>query len=357
MRTLLSWAAILWFTAAAAPSAFAEERVLVVGTKQAPPFVIKDEQGQFSGISIELWKMAAERLGIQYRIEERELDELINGLRRGELDLSVAALTATPGREAVIDFSHPFYTTGYGIAVPSRGNSVWLAVKRFFSWEFFTALAALTGILLLAGFLLWLAERRRNPDMFGGSRREGIGSSFWWAAVTMTTVGYGDKAPITFAGRVVALVWMFASIIIISSFTAAIATSLTVSHLETKISNLEDLREVRVATVPNSSSAAFLDELDISYVADSGTLEDNLRALVDGQVDAVVYDAPILQYSVKTKFRNDVSVLEKTFERQDYALALPSGSTLREPLNREILEILGSEPWQKLLQRYLDARS
>ena len=40
-------------------------------------------------------------------------------------------------------------------------------------------------------------------------------SAFWWAAVTMTTVGYGDKTPVTTGGRIVGLVWMFTSVIVI----------------------------------------------------------------------------------------------------------------------------------------------
>jgi len=47
----------------------------------------------------------------------------------------------------------------------------------------------------------------------------------------MTTVGYGDKSPITAAGRLVALVWMFSSIIIISLITGAFATAMTVHQL------------------------------------------------------------------------------------------------------------------------------
>ena len=334
-------------------STFAQGDELVVGTKVAPPFVIKDSEGRYTGLSIELWKKVAERLGVTYRFEESDLKGLISGLENGKLDISVAALTATPGREAVIDFTHPFYNTGYAIAVPKRGNSIWLAVKRFFSWEFFTALAALTGVLLMAGFLLWLAERRRNPAMFGGTSSEGIGASFWWAAVTMTTVGYGDKAPITLAGRVIALVWMFASIIIISGFTAAIATSLTVSQLETNINSLNDIRDARVATVSGSASAAFLDNLSIDH-RDSESLDASLQALADQQVDAVVYDAPIMRYDVKQKYRDKISVLERTFERQDYAFALPAKSELREKINREILEIIRSDDWQNLVKQYFD---
>jgi len=57
----------------------------------------------------------------------------------------------------------------------------------------------------------------------------------------MTTVGYGDKAPVTLAGRVVGLLWMPASIILISGFTAAIASALTVGQLDHSISGLDDL--------------------------------------------------------------------------------------------------------------------
>lgn len=47
-------------------------------------------------------------------------------------------------------------------------------------------------------------------------------------------------------------------------------------------------------------------------------------------------------------------VLDRTFERQDDAIALPENSDLREAINREILEILRGDDWQRLLKRYLD---
>lgn len=221
------------------PPAQAEEVApLIVGTRIAPPFVIENEDGTLSGISIELWRRIAESLNLTYEFERSDLTGLITGLEDGSLSASVAALTVTAERESSIDFTHPFHTTGLAIAVPTGGSSVLSVFRSIFSWEFFLALAALVGLLLVVGLILWIFERRKNPQMFGGSFLEGIGASFWWAAVTMTTVGYGDKAPITLSGRIVGLVWMFAAIILISGFTAAIATSLTVGRLENAVRGL-----------------------------------------------------------------------------------------------------------------------
>lgn len=329
-----------------------QAKTLIVGTKIAPPFVIKNEDGSLEGISIELWEQLAERLNINYEFKQGELTTLISGLEDGSLDASIAAITVTAQREAVIDFSHPFYTTGLAIAVPQEGSNVWAAIKRFFSWEFFTALAALGGLLLLVGFVIWLFERKGNPDEFGGSTSQGLGSGFWWAAVTMTTVGYGDKSPRTMGGRLVGLVWMFAAIIIISGFTAAIATSLTVSQLESRVKGVDDLPNVRVATAADSVSADFLKSRGIRFRSKSD-LESNLKDLANDKLDAVVYDAPLLKYLANLEYPKRTRVLPSTFERQDYAIALPEGSDLREEMNRELLAIINSDEWQDIVSRYL----
>lgn len=72
--------------------------------------------------------------------------------------------------------------------------------------------------------------------MFSGKYTEGIGHGIWRAMVTMTTVGYGDKAP-----RVVAVIWMFFSIILVTSYTAAITASFTVAELEGRVRSPKDL--------------------------------------------------------------------------------------------------------------------
>ncbi len=328
---------------------------LHIGTKEAPPFSFKGEDGSWQGISIDLWRQIASDLNLDYDFEERDLPELLDGLRDGSLDAVVAALTMTAEREREFDFSHAFYTSGLGVAV-LRGESRWrTALLQLFSWQFFQAAAALAIVLLIAGLAVWLFERRRNPQHFGGGAIRGIGSGFWWSAVTMTTVGYGDKAPITVGGRLVALLWMFASIITISGFTAAIASTLTVSQLQSAIRRPEDLASARVATVPGSTSFGYLRQ---HHIRSHGypDVDAALRAVASGAADATVYDEPILRYQIARESRDALRVLPFTLERQEYAIALPTGSPLAEPINQTLLAIVQSDRWPKILDTYLESQ-
>ncbi len=94
-----------------------KSKTIKIGIKESKPFVIKNEDGSWSGISIELWNNIAEELQIQSEFEELDLKGLIDGLVKRKIDIAVAALTITPEREELVDFTHPFFTSGLGIAL------------------------------------------------------------------------------------------------------------------------------------------------------------------------------------------------------------------------------------------------
>jgi ABC-type amino acid transport substrate-binding protein len=148
------------------------------------------------------------------------------------------------------------------------------------------------------------------------------------------------------------MVWMFASVIIISSFTAAIATALTVGELDQGVGGLDDLYGARVVTLPSSTSEAFLERRMIRYGTMPG-LREALDALEAGEVDAVVYDAPALRYLVEEGHADTLRVLPQVLQRQDYGIALPPDSPLREEINRTLLEVIRSPEWQRLLESVL----
>ena len=324
--------------------------VLKVGTKDAPPFAMKDETGKWSGLTIELWDHVATDLGIRYEWEERDLKGLLDGVQDGSLDAVAAALTITGERERRFDFSHPFFASGLGIAVGGTAGPL-DQLAPFFSPGFLRVVTGLFITLLIVGALVWFFERRRNEE-FGGSVLHGMGAGLWWSAVTMTTVGYGDKSPRTFFGRLIGLVWMFASIIVISSFTAAIASSLTVGSLSTAIDGPEDLGSATVGTVEASTSAQWLIENRITHKG-YPSVADAMNDLAVGKLDAVVYDRPMLQYLAHKYHDGEVTVLPNELDQGYYGIGLPLGSSLREPLNQALLERTDSEWWLEQKFRYL----
>lgn len=327
-------------------------RKLVIGTHEAPPFAMKSGDGRWSGLSIELWQEVAAKLGLDYEWRELEDPEaLVGEVEAGRVDASVAAITVTAERAEKVDFTQPYFNAGLGIVVPAKRESGWLGTARaFLSLSFLKVVGALTLVLLGAGFGVWIFERRRNSGDFGGTAAQGLGSAFWWAAVTMTTVGYGDKAPRTLGGRLIALVWMFTSVIIISTFTAQITSSLTLNRLSSAVHGPADLPRIVVATVGESAANEYLNENHVRTVAAS-SVERMLAAISEGTAQAGVYDAPILQYLLLS--HPSLQLLPGTFEHRGYAIALPQQSPLRKRIDIALLEVIQGAAWKARLKRTL----
>lgn len=324
----------------------------VIGIRVVPPFVIEEDDGTYSGLTIALWEHIAEQTDIDFTYSERSLQGLIEGVQNGELYASAAALTITSDREELVDFTHPFYVTGLGIAVSYQPAGFWQSLTAIFSPDFFWIVLLLLLLILFWGFLVWIFERQENSEEFGGTTAEGVGNGFWWAAVTMTTVGYGDKSPRTLGGRIVGFIWMFTAIIVISFFTASIASSLTINQLDSRINGPEDLPNVRVGALAQSATLTFFEEERISATT-YASISEGLQAVKNDEIDAFVHDAPIIQYYTQIGFRNSVRILPNTFNDQYYGIVLPLNSTYRNEMNRILLDYIASDDWNVLVNRYL----
>jgi polar amino acid transport system substrate-binding protein len=335
------------------PEVPSAKKKLVVGTKEAPPFSMKDRDGRWTGISIDLWRQIATELNLSYEFRELDQYDLLEGLTNGSLDVVVMELTITPERLDKFDFTYPFYTTGLGVAVVSKEKHALVSIiKQLFSITVLKILTIIFLVLLIVGIAVWLFERKHNFDHFGGNTIQGIGSGFWFSAVTMTTVGYGDKHPKTMAGRIVSLICMFTGIILISFFTATITSMLTVKQLDTSVRGLEDLKKALVGTMPYTTSESFLKNNLISFKTYK-SIDEGLEALINGKIKAFVYDAPELRYRIDQQFKGKLEMLPNTYSQENYGIALVNNSPLRKSINRVLLQIIRDQEWQKTLYRYL----
>jgi polar amino acid transport system substrate-binding protein len=328
------------------------ENVQKAGLKAKPEVGIQSGD-TWHGISIDLWRRIADQMHLRYRFRETTLKGLIDGVADGSLDASVAALTVTSPRERVVDFTQPFYNTGLGIAVASDGGITWWPIiQNVFSLGFFRAALVLFAGALSVGLVLWLIEHRHNEHF--GAHRHGFGASVWWTAAAMTQAASsaGEKVPVTLLGRLLAMVWMVISVIVFASFTAALTSQLTLKHLRGTVNGEPDLRYVRVGAIAGTETTEYLGHEHIAYQV-FADLDTGLLALHKGQIDALVYDRPLLLWLVNQHFSSTLRVLDETFDPQAYAIALPQGSELRMPVNLALVDAIQSDLWRKTLSAYL----
>ncbi len=312
---------------------------LVIATKPVEPFAFK-KNGRLTGFSVELWEEIARRGNIRYEFLELEsVPQVLDALEKGRADVGVAALSITSEREKIIDFSHPFYRSGLQILVGESDKVSALAlVRHVLSATIFKATGVLVFLILLTAHLLWFFERRRNPDSFPKEYFAGVVEALWWSVTTLISGGCENKAPIGPLGRLVAIAWMLGGILLVAYVTATLTSSMTVSRLESGIKGPDDLTNHRVGALAGTTSVQYLIHSG-ALVREYPKLDEAIAGLNSGEVDAVVYDAPMLLYYINRLQPGHDHLVGPLFERQGYGFGLRNNSPHREKINRLLLEL------------------
>ena len=328
-------------------------QTLKVGTKPFAPFAFVQE-GEYIGFSIELWQEIAEELELEYELYgETTVTDLLNSVSSGNTEIAIAGITITSDREETVDFSHSFFESGLQILVPLRSqtspvsNFIWVILSPIL----LRTIGVLLVVIVISAHLIWFFERNKNPEMFPQEYFKGVWEACWWSVVTVVTVGYGDKAPIGVVGRIIATIWMFTGVLLISYFTASVSSALTVQQLGSSIQGLEDLNGKKVATVEGSTAADYLTNRPLKKV-EYKLVEEAFASLEKSEVDAVVYDAPVLKNYAVGEGADKVRVVGSVFERQSYGIALKPNSPYREPINQALLRIVENGTYDEIYQKW-----
>ena len=329
-----------------------QQEVTVAVLRDAAPFSYQASDGSWKGLSVEMWDLVARQLHLDSRFTGMNRSELIDAVSTGQARFGIGALSITTERLQRVDFSAPIYVTGVAILVPYVPRSAWGVLRdALLSATFLRIVGGLLALLAVVGTIFWIIERPSNPD-FSGTPIQAWGSGVWLSIVTMSTVGYGDKAPRTLGGRVVATLWMFGSIMLISIFTGTVTTLLTVERIGPRVGGFEDLGRARVVCVGASAAAQLLADRRVTAKS-YPDLNQALQAVVDGQADALVHDRALLAAVLKERPDLRVRILPGTVRLEYYAFAMRPDEPLRRSINSAIAHVLDSEQWDRLRFNYL----
>lgn len=328
---------------------------LRVVVRNIPPFVI-NENGQYRGFSIDLWEDIAEQLGVKTKfVEQPTVKSLLSMVQSGQADVGIAAISITAEREKTLDFSQPMFDAGLQIMVRASDGgtaSIWQILS---SPTLLPLLSILPLLILIPSHIIWLVERRHNDGLLDDTRYlPGIGKAIWWAAGTVGA--QADEMPRSPLGRFFAVLMMFAGVVFVAFFTAALTSALTVQQLRGDIQGPQDLPGKRVATTAGSTAAAYLRKNRARVVA-FPRIEQAYEALEKNEVQAVVFDAPVLLYYAANKGADKVQVVGSMFNEEDYGIAVETGSPLRKRINRALLALRENGEYQALYDKWFNQES
>lgn len=331
----------------------AQEQRLRVAIFDCPPLAMKDDDGQWIGLSVDLWERIAEKTQIKFDYVEVPLDKIFTALTRNEVDIAIGDVALSGEREQVVDFTQT-YLENTAAAVLLR-NARYPALKELFSeltdHGLFNILGIMFGALVVFSGVLWVIERRAHQGHFGGRPIHGIGSAIWFSAVTMTTVGYGDKTPQTPLGRFLAFIWMFFGILLVSAFTGTVASSLTIARLSQVVDRPSDLARFTSGVVDGSVAQSVLKGTGLATVP-FPTVEAGLKALADKQITAFVGDNVSLRYLVTQDYADQMVVDKFPSTQVRIAVAARAGLPQFQQINVALIDVINSDEWETMTTRW-----
>ena len=331
---------VLW-----APPAPAQERVRVV-TTEIEPFVMRVGDRP-TGFYWEIWEDVALELELDVEIEwAASYPEMIDRLASGDADVAVAPLAPTEEREQIIDFTSAVVSSGPQYGVHDRVRSPASLLKALIASRVLRlVLLAFAGLVVL-GHVIWLVERRNPSDHFDESYPRGVFDGVWWAAATITTVGYGDKAPKSVRGRLVAMVAMLLSLFLVGAFVTEINRDIA----DQAASNVDSVEDRTVAVISDTTFADFVRAEGVDTIGFAGQA-DVFDAAERGDVDVVVASSfAIAALGPEHDVRAVGSVLFEEFE----TFGVQQDSPLRESINGVLAEMQSSGEVQAIVDRWLD---
>ncbi|XP_060097061.1 glutamate receptor ionotropic, delta-1 isoform X2 [Heteronotia binoei] len=348
--------------------------------KVEEPFVMVAENilGQpkrYKGFSIDVLDALSKNLGFKYEIYQSpdgkygqqlhnsSWNGMIGELINKRADLAISAITITPERESVVDFSKRYmdYSVGILIKKPEEKINIFslFAPFDFAVWACIAAAIPIVGVLIFVLNRIQ-AVRAQNSSHPGASPSSTLHSAIWIVYGAFVQQG-GESTVNSMAMRIVMGSWWLFTLIVCSSYTANLAAFLTVNRMDNPIRTFQDLSkqmDVSYGTVKDSAVYEYFKakgtnplEQDSTFAELWKTISKNngadncvanpsegIRKAKKGNY-AFLWDVAVVEYAALTDDDCSVTVIGNSVSSKGYGIALQHGSPYRDLFSQRILEL------------------
>ncbi|XP_073955427.1 kainate-type ionotropic glutamate receptor subunit 1D isoform X2 [Choristoneura fumiferana] len=357
-----------------------QNKTLIVTTILSSPYCMRKEasekltgNAQFEGYAIDLIHEISKILGFNYTFklapdgrygsfnrETKEWDGMIRELLEQRADVAIADLTITYDREQVVDFTMPFMNLGISVLyrkpIKQPPNLFsFLSPLSLDVWIYMATAYLGVSVLLfiLARFTPYEWHQTRSPD---GEKMENIFSlaNCLWFAIGSLMQQSCDFLPKAVSTRMVAGMWWFFTLIMISSYTANLAAFLTVERMDSPIESAEDLAKqtkIKYGALKGGSTAAFFRDSNFSTyqrmwsfmesarpsVFSSSNKEGEERVMRGKGAYAYLMESTTIEYVIE---RNcDLTQVGGMLDSKGYGIAMPPNSPYRTAISGAVLKL------------------
>ncbi|XP_048485517.1 glutamate receptor ionotropic, kainate 2 [Plutella xylostella] len=357
-----------------------QNKTLIVTTILSSPYCMRKEasekltgNAQFEGYAIDLIHEISKILGFNYTFklapdgrygsynrETREWDGMIRELLEQRADLAIADLTITYDREQVVDFTMPFMNLGISVLyrkpIKQPPNLFsFLSPLSLDVWIYMATAYLGVSVLLfiLARFTPYEWHQTQSAD---GEKMVNIFSlaNCLWFAIGSLMQQSCDFLPKAVSTRMVAGMWWFFTLIMISSYTANLAAFLTVERMDSPIESAEDLAKqtkIKYGALKGGSTAAFFRDSNFSTyqrmwsfmesarpsVFTSSNKEGEERVMRGKGAYAYLMESTTIEYVVE---RNcDLTQVGGMLDSKGYGIAMPPNSPYRTAISGAVLKL------------------
>ncbi|XP_076358817.1 glutamate receptor ionotropic, kainate 2-like [Tachypleus tridentatus] len=367
----------------------------VVSIINPPYLLLKNAAGkltgndQFEGYCVDVVRELSKILGFNYAIhlvrdgshgtknENGEWNGMIRELIDREADLALADLTITYEREEAVDFTMPFMNLGISILFrkPTKNVPKLFSFLSPLSLEVWIYMAtAYLGVSLLLFILArltpleWEAPHPCDPDADVLENQFTLPNSFWFTIGSLMQQGT-EVAPKALSTRIVATMWWFFTLIMISSYTANLAAFLTAERMNSPIESAEDLGKqvsIQYGCLSSGSTKNFFKESKIptykkmwavmqarpSVFTESN--QEGVERVLEGNY-AYLMESTSIEYM--TERDCELEQIGGLLDSKGYGIATPEGSPYRTPISNAILRLQEDGVLHLLKEKWWSNRS